>query len=118
MKVFVDLITRSEMLREPSGDGWDRGVFTNHLEEVRVYPADNGYYEIDVKLGDTVFVLIEDYASGDSFGRTDSNFDDKAVFTTYEAAEAAQAGFIPNKDYFGGHNDWLILPAFVLPQRK
>lgn len=114
MKVLIDLETRHEQLEEPSAGGseagFDRGTDTYHLVGVTAEATTKDYGEevIGRVIDDKVFVLIEDYASGDTFGRTESSFKVVAVYGSYSAAEKGAANAPKCSDYFGGHNQFLI----------
>lgn len=66
-----------------------------------------------VKPGATVWVLIEDYSDGDTFGHDANNFESKGVFPSYEDADKASQCMHVKSGYFQGHNGWIIQEVVV-----
>jgi len=112
MLVYVEIETDSEYIREPGNDGWDRGDSTCTLLSVKAYEKSYGDF-VDESLiqNNTVYAVIEDVSTGDTFGHCDSCFYVRGVFATYELAQEATKSLPTYDDYFGGHNQWLVEPA-------
>lgn len=120
MKTYVDVrvLTHSVEIRPPNPDDeWDRGDNSAVLEKVEVYLYEDkkGSFEVNftVKPYQEVFVLVEDYSDGDTFGHYEHCFSAKGVYKTRDQAVAAVEKAEKFNGYFGNHNDWLIESATV-----
>ena len=69
-------------------------------------------YEIDAVPGDLVFVLIEKYSDGDTFGSAEYT-SANGVYKTSNDAHAAIPTEKPDHGYFGHHVEWYIEAAVV-----
>lgn len=98
--VKITAETETWIVREADPDDrWDSGDSSGRVSTVKAEltdePADRpgaGYTELvkalDVKVGDTVYALVADYESGDTFGRSGGHYQIIDVFaTTAEADE-------------------------------
>jgi hypothetical protein len=66
------------------------------------------------KRGDIIYVVVEDYSDGDTFGRTTHAFAERHVAKTWiDADDWIKTKGKPYDGYFGGHNDWRIVEARV-----
>ncbi len=67
--------------------------------------------------GDGVFMIIEDYSTGSSFGNTEHQFRPVKIFKTrIDANEwllTEEAERCKDTDYFGGHNKYLVKSVVV-----
>ena len=92
--------TRSWQTRQrDESDSWDRGDTAGEVDNVfaEIVPeaGDNRYYshdlikefEVEVKPGDTVYAVVVDYESGDTFGRSGGYAQVMDVFLTMPEAE-------------------------------
>lgn len=86
--------------------------------QVREAPKDSKWCDFEVdwepKEG-RVYVLIEDYTDGGTFGHS-RYFEARGVYRTYEAAEEAERAERAAKGvtgYFTCHNGWRIERAFI-----
>lgn len=104
MKIVVSAETEITSVREADPDDpWDSGDTSGHVSNVFAFPdKSNGHHygasvsrDLDVKPGGTVYAVVADYESGDTFGRSGGHADVLDVFATEEEAaallEAAQA---------------------------
>lgn len=109
MKVCVELDTEEYYINEPDPeDSWDSGKRGSILRSVRVVTTDKQYGdEIDAKVGDNVFVLIEHYGDGDTFGSGEYH-EAKGVYKTHKDAEQAANNKSTHHGYFGWHEEWII----------
>lgn len=124
--------THTEVVRERNeNDEWDSGDDTEVLDDYGVSLGPHlgcGYGSRDralteehigfmPEIGDLVYMVIEDYGSGSTFGHTDSNFAPVKVFATYKDANdwltTPEAKRCKDTDYFGGHNQYLIEEVHV-----
>jgi hypothetical protein len=91
----ADTETWTTRKRDPS-DSWDNGDTAGRVTNVRAFVdrSSNSYYgdsavrELDVQIGDTVYAVVADYESGDTFGRSGGHAQVLDVFATLEEAEA------------------------------
>jgi len=100
--------------------GVDSYVYQGVTARLREMPDDwpDSYLEgpdiLLANVGDTVYVVVEDYGSGSTFGRTEHDYSVEGVFATgKEAAEFVEVS-TKNNDYFGGHNRWIIESVVVM----
>ena len=94
--VTIKVETEVYETREPNPDDrWDHGDTRGHVTGVKAHitdkPADPTFYraesfEVDAGVGDWVYVVVADYESGDTFGRSGGYFQVLDVFT--DAAHA------------------------------
>lgn len=88
--------------REPDpSDKWDRGDMYQEYGGIEVYYSkDNaclGYItntleaDFDVKPGDVVFVVVVQYSTGDTFGRSDGQIHIYKIFNKYDEAADVQS---------------------------
>lgn len=93
--VDVDVETWTTAEVDPD-DSWSRESTDGYVSGVRVYssdkPADPVSYRaetfaVDVKKGDTVYVVVADYSSGDTFGTDGGYYQVVDVLTDEEEAE-------------------------------
>ncbi len=67
--------------------------------------------------GSGVFMIIEDYASGSTFGKTAHQFRPVKIFKTRKDANewmlTEEAERCRDTDYFGGHNEYLVKSCVV-----
>lgn len=132
-----DLVTR-----EPyKDDDWDRGDSAESLENYGVDLSDPnlpqkhksanmyGHYSsrdrcmnakqlgFMPKVGDKVYLVIEIFSSGDTFGNTDPQFRPAKVFKTAKSANkwlaSEEAENFKDIDYFGGHKSYEIYSTIV-----
>lgn len=114
--VFLD--TEHYIVRQPdSSDCWDRGIDGYFLRGVHVYQKSIETSGVYVKYydeapefneGDTAYVLVEEYSTGNTFGRTERTFSERGVFKTREEAES-KIGTEPRAcGYFDSHIDFHI----------
>jgi hypothetical protein len=107
-----DLDTSSDQIREPADDGWDNGDFQVTFHGVTAFRRESpsgGYSEDDVPdLGTPLYVLIEVYQSGNTFGYETGKVQVESWHLSYEAAKARSMVAPKDCDYFGGHEDWRI----------
>jgi hypothetical protein len=117
----VELNTRTIQVEEgedASEGRWRyRGVDTQILGDVKVFRMPYEKYRADpcdfLELGKDVFVLIEEYSTGDTFGRTEAYFEYKDVFATYEDAHKAMLKTKPTTGYFDRHKEFHIKRVMV-----
>lgn len=87
----------------------------------RYYDNEKSFNKSDIgfmpKVKDIVYLVIEDYDEGDSFGHTDHSFKPFHIFKTEEEAiewtRSDNAISCMDSDYFGGHNEWIIKECIV-----
>ena len=125
--LYADLDVSWETVREPyEDDEWDRGDDTQYLHGVNVYRHEYGEYHkycekynFDISPGNTVYVAIEEYSTGDTFGHTDSYFSERGIFGTLEEAEKFTETADVTCGYFDNHIEWHIKTAVIKgkPQR-
>lgn len=81
--------------RDPD-DEWDAGDTDGEVSNVVAFveTTSQGYYgashsrDLPVKAGDTVWVVVADYESGCTFGRSGGHADVMEIFTSSEEADA------------------------------
>jgi hypothetical protein len=120
--------TSSSYTREPvSGDEWDAGDKEEELDDFGVslgVPKNpDRYISRDralnkehlgffPKVGDVVFMVIESFGQGSTFGSEDPCYKPVRVFKTQEEAsdwtESDEAEDYKDDGYFGGHNEYLV----------
>lgn len=119
--------TYMETYREPDPDDeWDAGEDGEVLSGFGVlFGKDNhkissshsecmgeAFLGFMPKKGDTVFLIIERYGSGSTFGSTNPVFRPCKIFKTYEDSEnwtkSEEGERFKDTDYFGGHQEYLI----------
>jgi hypothetical protein len=111
--VDFDLNTDSFVTRErDQDDKWDAGderVVFYGVTAYRRAAGKNGYAEDNVPdLGTPIYVLIEVYDSGSTFGSSKGNVEVESWHLSYEAAKARSLVAPKDCDYFGGHVEWRI----------
>jgi hypothetical protein len=92
-------------------DSWDRGDTSGRVTNVLAFPDKGPSYsygdsiarDLDVKFGDTVYAVVADYESGDTFGRSGGHAQVLDVFLTEaEAAALVEAAKdVPKGDEMG-----------------
>lgn len=111
-----------ELIEEPCGDGWDRGV--TRCELTGVSATINSYkvtwdpkkHKDDATLpnkGDVIYVVLEIADTGDTFGRDENVPYVRTWFTTREEADAYIEGSPPTNGFFDRHVEWRIEPVVV-----
>ncbi len=116
--------------RDPD-DEWDAGDYGEDLEGYGVCigaQSKSSYLGRDKSLseehlgffpnkGDTVFLVIESYGTGSTFGHTSPCYQPVKIFKTYDDAKAwlvsPEGERCKDSDYFGGHNEYLIKDVVV-----
>lgn len=63
--------------------------------------------------GETVFMVIESYGTGCTFGSTNPCYQPVKVFKTYQDAKTWLVSPEADSDYFGGHNEFIIKEVTV-----
>lgn len=111
--IDFDLDTSSHVTRSrDEDDGWDRGDDQIVFHGVTAYRREarkEGYAEEGVPaLGTPIYVLIEVYDSGSTFGSTKGNVEVESWHLTYAEAKARSLVAPKDNDYFGGHVEWRI----------
>lgn len=111
-------------------DEWDAGDEQGTLRSCGVtvgapthvaYDESMAFNEADIgfmpQKGDTVFMVIEQYGDGSTFGTRRGLCRPQHLFKTYAEAEAwtktEEAKRCEDTDYFGGHEEWLIQETVV-----
>jgi hypothetical protein len=113
MKVYVSVQTHS-WTTEPGDpdDSWDRDNTAMAVDEVTVYKYYDEHQtkrywypelEVDAQPGDTVFVVILRYSTGDTFGNDDGQYDVADVFKTEIEAMELQNAF---NQYKPDYTNW------------
>lgn len=134
-KPYITAWTHTEFYttREPDPESeWDIGDSSGELigygvsigrpkEKNRYDSEERSFNEEDIgfmpKVGDVVYMVIERYSDGCTFGNTDGYHLPVHIFKTYEEAnnwtESKEAQAFKYDSYFGGHQDWLIKEVLV-----
>lgn len=125
--------TSSEYTREPDPDDeWDvgdshetltgKGVSVGVPEmQQRELANDKCFNQEHIgfmpKAGDVVYLVVERYADGCTFGHTSGRARPVHIFKTRKAAvewiESDEASRLKDTDYFGGHEDWEVHQVVV-----
>jgi hypothetical protein len=125
LQIEIETYTSMDRMPDP-GDEWDHGEWTDHLERVTATrctaempdwytpPSDE---EPVPEPGTTVWVLIEVYDSGDSFGSYNKRHEERAWYLTELDAIDASDKIPIYDDYFGGHCEWIVKPVVVKDNR-
>ena len=115
----IDVETGASYTRAPDpDDSWDIGdehITFIGVTAVRSENKWSGYSEENVpEDGETVYVLVECYSHGCTFGVTNNDHHHIGWYRTYAEAEKASETTPKNNDYFGGgHEYWHIEPVVV-----
>lgn len=125
--LYVKLI--GEDVQTIEGDGLpysDRGETEYYLKKVRAFVINKEVpskkyrdytesFELswDPKPGKDVFVLIERYDTGDTFGRDHNQATCRGVYKTYKAAQKASVDMQPIDGYFDRFIEWQIERVMV-----
>ena len=119
--------------REPDpNDEWDAGDTTGSLDDYgvsiglpnkksRYYEEEKSFNKEDIgfmpSVGDVVYLVIESYDDGCTFGHTFNRHHPMHLFKTYEKAvkwtNSKDAKQCQDSGYFGGHNEWIIKEVVV-----
>ncbi len=128
--LWVDTSEYTIRERDPD-DEWDAGDYGEELVNFGVCIGaqnKNSYLSRDrslnkehigffPKAGDTVFMVIESYGTGSTFGSTNPCYQPVKIFKTHQGAtqwlKTPEAEACKDSDYFGGHNDYLIESVVV-----
>lgn len=96
MTLRVEVDTRVWQTRQPDfDDRWDHGSTAGCVSSVDVWYSDDDAdpipyraesFDVDARPGDVVYVVVVDYESGDTFGRSGGKYTILDVFT--DAKEA------------------------------
>lgn len=115
LSIYLD--TRCETIRDPDPeDPWDRGDAEVTLLRVtaKKVKSQEGWIEEDVPdVGTKVYVLIEVYDTGDTFGQDLRYHETKSWHRTYEEAARTRDNTPVTDGYFNRHVDWLIEPVII-----
>jgi len=117
--------------RDPN-DEWDDGDYAEELEDYGVCIGANksksSYLNRDralneshlgffPKINDPVYMIIESYGTGSTFGNTNPCYQPIKIFKTREEAEnwmdTPEAERCKDTDYFGGHNEYIVKRVWV-----
>lgn len=121
--MWVDVQVKTESIDDDDGtnrSSYDYTSSTCVFESVSVAENLRGEFdfEVDAKPGDTVFVLIEHYSDGDTFGNHE-NMQARGVFKTFEAAELASESANRNgAGYFQSFLGWLVQETTVVAAKR
>lgn len=86
MKLDVYYDGYDMQVREPDGDGWDRGDTHFIPTELRAVPND-GAFDLAVKPGDEIYVIVAVYDTGDTFGRKAMRHEVMGAFAALDEAK-------------------------------
>lgn len=111
---FVDLDCHysETQVRDACDDGWDQGDYEHHFECVIARLRRSRWPVKETrpkpKPGEDIFVAVEIYGYGSTFGHTTGHPEAHEWFYTYDEAANWISTAPVNTDFFGGHEEWLI----------
>jgi len=111
--IDFDLNTSSHITRaRDEDDNWDSGDSRTVFHGVTAYRREankTGYAEDNVpELGTPIYILIEVYDSGCTFGSSKGDVEVESWHLSYADAKARSLVAPQCTDYFGGHVEWRI----------
>lgn len=115
--LYVDVVCSHYIVRHPDPeDRWDIGDDGFNFEDVRVirYECESkDRYNFNTNVGETVYVVIENYSTGCTFGYTESEYSSAGIFGTLKEAEEYIKTANKIDGYFDRHICWMIEEATI-----